>query len=101
MQSAQQHAAAGGPAPLRRSTTFRPVGIFVPKLVSETCRRRGFINVDIVLRWRDIVGRALARHTWPMRLEWPLSGERHTLRLNCVADYKCRGKVLHAVGVAP
>ena len=36
-----------------------------------------------------------------MRLEWPLSGERHTLRLNCVADYKCRGKVLHAVGVAP
>jgi len=36
-----------------------------------------------------------------MRLEWPLGGERHTLRLNCVADYKCRGKVLHAVGVAP
>jgi len=43
----------------------------VPKLVREACGRRGFTNVDIVLRWREIVGGALAAYTWPMRIEWP------------------------------
>jgi len=57
--------AGGRPAP------FKAVGVFVPKLVRETCRRRGFVNVDIVLRWREIVGDRLARETWPLRIEWP------------------------------
>jgi hypothetical protein len=47
------------------------VGSFVPQLVREACRRRGFNNIDIVLRWRDIVGPALAEQTWPLRIEWP------------------------------
>jgi hypothetical protein len=38
--------------------------------VREVCRRRGFNNIDIVLRWREIVGPALAEHTWPLRIEW-------------------------------
>jgi hypothetical protein len=54
-----------------RAASFKPVGTFVPKLVRETCRRRGFVNVDIVLRWREIVGDALARETWPVRIDWP------------------------------
>jgi hypothetical protein len=54
-----------------RPTGFKAVGTFVPKLVRETCRRRGFVNVDIVLRWREIVGDRLARETWPLRIEWP------------------------------
>jgi hypothetical protein len=45
--------------------------VFVPQLVRESCRRRGFVNVDIVLRWREIVGDRLARETWPLRIEWP------------------------------
>jgi hypothetical protein len=43
----------------------------VPQLVREACRRRGFNNVDIILRWREIVGPALADHTVPLRIEWP------------------------------
>jgi len=71
MQSAWQHGPAGGPAPRWRSAAFKPVGALVPKLVREACGRRGFVNVDIVLRWREIVGGALAAYTWPMRIEWP------------------------------
>jgi hypothetical protein len=43
----------------------------VPALVREALRRRGFSNIDIVLRWREIVGPELAEHTWPLRIEWP------------------------------
>jgi hypothetical protein len=43
----------------------------VPGLVREALRRRGFNNIDIVLRWREIVGPELAEHTWPLRIEWP------------------------------
>jgi hypothetical protein len=57
--------------PNRYYTPFKHVGIFVPKLIRETCRRRGFINIDIVLRWGEIVGRKLANYTWPMRIQWP------------------------------
>jgi hypothetical protein len=54
-----------------RPAGFKPVGTLVPKLVRETCRKRGFVNIDIVLRWREIVGDRLARETWPVRIEWP------------------------------
>jgi hypothetical protein len=43
----------------------------VPALVREAFRRRGFNNIDIVLRWREIVGPELADQTWPLRIEWP------------------------------
>jgi hypothetical protein len=62
---------AGGQAQRVRPTRFKPVGALVPKLVREACRRRGFVNIDIVLRWREIVGEALARETWPVRIDWP------------------------------
>jgi hypothetical protein len=71
MQSGRQDGSAVGGLPRGRYISAKPVGIFVPKLVRETCRRRGFVNVDIVLRWREIVGDALARETWPLRIEWP------------------------------
>lgn len=71
MRSGRHMASAGGQVRRGRPTGFKAVGTFVPKLVRETCRRRGFVNVDIVLRWREIVGDALARETWPVRIDWP------------------------------
>jgi hypothetical protein len=71
MQSERYMGSAGGqPAP-RRPASFKALGTFVPKLVRESFRRRGFVNVDIVLRWREIVGDALARETWPVCIDWP------------------------------
>ena len=71
MRSGRHMGSAGGGAARGRPAGFKAVGTFVPKLVRETCRRRGFVNVDIVLRWREIVGEALARETWPVRIDWP------------------------------
>jgi hypothetical protein len=71
MAMQQQYASTVGYRPNRHYSPFKQVGIFVPKLIRETCRRRGIINVDIVLRWGEIVGKALAKYTWPMRIQWP------------------------------
>ena len=71
MRSGRHMASVGGGVARVRPTGFKAVGTFVPKLVRETCRRRGFVNVDIVLRWREIVGDALAKETWPVRIDWP------------------------------
>lgn len=49
----------------------KAVGSFVPQLVREALRRRGFNNIDVVLRWREIVGPELADQTWPLRIDWP------------------------------
>jgi hypothetical protein len=71
MRSARQDGQHGGSAADRRPAASKLLGSFVPALVREACRRRGFNNVDIVLRWREIVGPALAGETVPLRIEWP------------------------------
>lgn len=64
-EPSQGLAARGKPLSAKR------VGAYVPALVREALRRRGFNNIDIVLRWREIVGPELADATWPLRIEWP------------------------------
>jgi hypothetical protein len=71
MQSTGGQGSGGSSATRGRALSSKPVGSFVPALVREACRRRGFSNIDIVLRWREIVGPALADQTWPLRIEWP------------------------------
>lgn len=67
--------------PLHRAPTFtprrpkyptsKPVSIFVPRLIRFVCKRFGFSNVDLVLRWTEIVGKELGRYTRPKRIKWP------------------------------
>jgi hypothetical protein len=67
----QLHRHAGSGSARVRALSSKRVGTFVPGLVREALRRRGFTNIDIVLRWREIVGPELAAQTWPLRIEWP------------------------------
>jgi hypothetical protein len=99
MQSAQHHGTAGAFALRRQFTTLRPVGIFVPQLVRESCRRRGFANIDIVLRWQEIVGHALAAHTWPIRIQWPRRQETILRADGTEAPNPCRTRLV--IGAAP
>jgi hypothetical protein len=71
MQSQRHGGLAGSGSARGRPLSSKRVGSFVPALVREALRRRGFTNIDIVLRWREIVGPELAAQTWPLRIEWP------------------------------
>src|SRR6476661_4943900 len=59
----------------RHYSPFKRVSIFVPKLVRKSFARYGFVNVDIVLQWGQIVGKKLAKYTWPKRIQWPRKQE--------------------------
>jgi hypothetical protein len=52
-------------------SSSKPVGIFVPKLIRGVCKRFGFNNVDLVLRWSEIVGKEVGQYTRPKRIKWP------------------------------
>jgi hypothetical protein len=76
MQS-QRHGGFAGTGSVRgRPLSSKRVGTFVPALVREALRRRGFTNIDVVLRWSEIVGPELAAQTWPLRIEWPRRQEQ-------------------------
>jgi hypothetical protein len=85
VRSERDHHSAAGVGGRNRPLPSKPVGGFVPALVREVCRRRGFSNIDIVLRWREIVGPALAEETWPLRIDWPRRQEA-TLRPDGTAE---------------
>jgi|RhiMetdeSRZDD1v2_1073273.scaffolds.fasta_scaffold62281_4 hypothetical protein len=85
MQSAEHRRPVESVADRNRPAAAKAVGGFVPQLVREALRRRGFNNIDVVLRWREIVGPALAAETWPLRIEWPRRQET-VLRPDGTAD---------------
>jgi hypothetical protein len=85
MQSERHDGSARGALVRSRPISSKRVGTFVPALVREAFRRRGFNNIDIVLRWREIVGPELAEQTWPVRIEWPRRQEA-TLRPDGTAE---------------
>ncbi|MDF1733500.1 MAG: DciA family protein, partial [Minwuia sp.] len=58
-------AAALGSGPRRGKGGFRRAGEDVAAILSPTFRKRGFAQTDIVLRWPEIVGAALADQCRP------------------------------------
>jgi hypothetical protein len=72
----------------------------VPQLVREALRRRGFNNIDVVLRWREIVGPELADQTWPLRIDWPRRQE-DALRPDGTAEPGRAQRTRLVVGASP
>ncbi|MDF1720481.1 MAG: DciA family protein [Minwuia sp.] len=60
-----------GSVPRRGKGGFRRAGEDVAAILSPAFKRRGFAQTDIVLRWPEIVGAALADQCRPERLAWP------------------------------
>lgn len=59
----------------RRGGGFRPAGEQAAKILSPALKRRGFAHVEILQRWPEIAGTALAANTRPERLWWPRTEE--------------------------
>lgn len=55
----------------------RPLRDLVPKVVSESFARRGFVSAELVTRWPEIVGRDVAVHCEPIKIQWtrPADGD--------------------------
>ena len=68
----------------------RPLADLIDGTIAESCRQRGIASVEIVTRWADIVGEALAARALPIKLAWPArqdSGEPGVLHVRVEGGY--------------
>src|SRR5262245_57844585 len=49
----------------------KPLRELLNKLVGDAFARQGFASAELVTRWDDIVGREIAAHSEPIKLQWP------------------------------
>ncbi|MDJ1157832.1 DciA family protein [Chelatococcus sp. SYSU_G07232] len=54
----------------------RHLADLVDGCIAPALRAQGFAAADVVLAWAEIVGDRLARHTEPLRIDWPRHGRR-------------------------
>ncbi len=64
----------------RRWGKTRGLGAIMPSVTKDALARRGFVQGEIIARWREIVGPRLADHTAPEKLAFP-RGERMSATL--------------------
>jgi hypothetical protein len=48
---------------------------YLSKLAAASFQRYGFGHGELVVRWPEIVGEALATHCEPVRIRWPRGGD--------------------------
>lgn len=71
--------------PPKRARRVQRVGVSVAGLTRGLLARQGFAQADVVTRWPEIVGAALARQSVPERLAFP-HGEQRGGTLHVAAD---------------
>jgi len=49
----------------------QPLADLIDATIAQSCRQRGIASVEIVTRWADIVGEAMAARALPIKLVWP------------------------------
>lgn len=49
----------------------RPLSEFTATSLGGVLKAQGFASMEIVTRWRDIVGAEVAAHSEPMKINWP------------------------------
>jgi hypothetical protein len=49
----------------------RKLSELLRKTLGEAFAKQGFASIELVTRWRDIVGPEFAEHTQPEKIQWP------------------------------
>ncbi len=61
-------------SPRPKKVWSRPLADFVGKAIDPVLAKQGFGETDIIMHWREIVGKRLAAASEPVRLQWPPRG---------------------------
>jgi hypothetical protein len=54
-----------------RPTRARPLAEVLRKTLSDAFAKQGFASLELVTRWREIVGAEIADHSQPEKIQWP------------------------------
>ena len=53
----------------------RPLADLTAGMLAGSFRRQGFASSELVVRWEAIVGKEVADHAEPLKIQWPRRGE--------------------------
>jgi hypothetical protein len=60
------------------STNLRPLAEVLRKTLTDAFAKQGFAAVELVTRWREIVGAEIAAHSEPEKIQWPRTPQART-----------------------
>src|SRR5262245_60191703 len=49
----------------------KPLSVLLKDVFSDTYAKQGFAARELVTRWADIAGADIARHSEPLKMQWP------------------------------
>ena len=55
----------------RGPTSAKPLSVLLSDVFSDAYARQGFAARELVTRWAEIAGAEIARHSEPLKLQWP------------------------------
>jgi len=56
----------------------RPLSDLLHKTLTEAFAKQGFASSELVIRWDEIVGAAIAAHSEPEKIQWTRGAHGHT-----------------------
>ena len=60
------------------SSRPRPLAEVLRKTLTDAFAKQGFAAVELVTRWREIVGAEIAAHSEPEKIQWPRTPQART-----------------------
>jgi hypothetical protein len=60
------------------SSNPRPLAEVLRKTLTDAFAKQGFAAVELVARWREIVGAEIAAHSEPEKIQWPRTPQART-----------------------
>ena len=49
----------------------KPLSVLAGKAINDVFARQGFASRELVTRWAEIGGAEIAKHTQPLKIQWP------------------------------
>ncbi len=49
----------------------KPLSVLAGRAINDVFARQGFASRELVTRWAEIAGAEIAKHTQPLKIQWP------------------------------
>ena len=54
----------------RKQSYFKKVGNSLPKIIDKNIKKKNFIEISLIKKWREIIGDDIAKFCWPIKIRF-------------------------------
>ena len=52
----------------RKQSYFKKIGNTLPKIIDKNIKKKNFIEISLIKKWREIIGDNIAKFCWPIKI---------------------------------